>query len=307
MDRHTFRLWVPSMNKKVLPSRSEFEVYIRTGRNISAEHKFNPWHDPQDGRFTFAGHGSYHGRGQGPSSRRGGNSGAGKGGSSWVVAEPKQPRQSTARASGGSFGGAGATSSWGSGNSNAPSPPTLNSQAGRTTSERHGAAAGIVRVPAVAASQNTARIRQAVSHRPGPLRTIERNGYRFVVDERNRTREAGGRLRLAVQPVRSRSAQSGAGRPDRLVRDDGGHYIAAQFGGPAEAFNHFAQDRNFNRGAYRELERRWAIDIAKGHKVMVRIVPHYESDSRRPDRLDVYWTVDGEPKWRPFQNRSGGK
>ena len=43
---------------------SAFEFYVRTGRRI-AEHletKFNPWHDPNDGRFTFAGQGMSFGR-----------------------------------------------------------------------------------------------------------------------------------------------------------------------------------------------------------------------------------------------------
>ena len=37
---------------------SPFEYYLRTGRRIvpaaELETKFNPWHDPEDGRFTFA-------------------------------------------------------------------------------------------------------------------------------------------------------------------------------------------------------------------------------------------------------------
>lgn len=41
-----------------------FEYYLRTGRrllseNSEAEYKFNHWHDPDDGRFTFAGQGRY--------------------------------------------------------------------------------------------------------------------------------------------------------------------------------------------------------------------------------------------------------
>lgn len=43
-----------------------FEVYLRTGRRFrSLEVKFNPWHDPDDGRFTFAGTGHYFPRGSG--------------------------------------------------------------------------------------------------------------------------------------------------------------------------------------------------------------------------------------------------
>jgi len=42
--------------------RTAFEVYLRTGRRVGSrveplQLKFNPWHDPEDGRFTFAGQG----------------------------------------------------------------------------------------------------------------------------------------------------------------------------------------------------------------------------------------------------------
>lgn len=41
-------------------TRSAFEIFLRTGRG-TVESKFNPWHDPEDGRFTFAGQGRYFG------------------------------------------------------------------------------------------------------------------------------------------------------------------------------------------------------------------------------------------------------
>lgn len=46
--------------------RSAFEVYLRTGRRVPepTETKFNPWHDPENGRFTFAGQGRHFGGGQ---------------------------------------------------------------------------------------------------------------------------------------------------------------------------------------------------------------------------------------------------
>jgi hypothetical protein len=48
-----------------MPNRSAFEYFLRTGRRIAdpLETKFNPWHDPDDGRFTFANQGRYFGRG----------------------------------------------------------------------------------------------------------------------------------------------------------------------------------------------------------------------------------------------------
>lgn len=56
--------------------RRAFTIWLRTGRlpQISTtngiERKFNPWHDPLDGRFTFAGSGRHYGTGgAGPSGR----------------------------------------------------------------------------------------------------------------------------------------------------------------------------------------------------------------------------------------------
>ncbi|CAM5454427.1 putative protein OS=Sphingobium scionense OX=1404341 GN=GGQ90_001459 PE=4 SV=1 [Sphingobium scionense] len=41
-----------------------FSLYLRTGRRIgpdAIEVKFNPWHDEENGRFTFRGQGRYFG------------------------------------------------------------------------------------------------------------------------------------------------------------------------------------------------------------------------------------------------------
>src|SRR6478736_3375719 len=49
--------------------RRAFSFWLRTGRLPSwargraTERKYNPWHDPDDGRFTFEGRGRYFGRG----------------------------------------------------------------------------------------------------------------------------------------------------------------------------------------------------------------------------------------------------
>jgi hypothetical protein len=67
-------------------------------------------------------------------------------------------------------------------------------------------------------------------------------------------------------------------------------------------FNHFAQDANFNRGAYRTLEDAWARQVAAGRRVFVDIVPYYRSTSMRPYKLDVFWIVDGNRFFRDFPN-----
>ncbi|MEO7384144.1 MAG: DNA/RNA non-specific endonuclease [Novosphingobium sp.] len=137
--------------------------------------------------------------------------------------------------------------------------------------------------------------------------TIERNGYKFAIDSAGRTRSASGQLRIDDAVLRSRRAQARTGGSDRKPTDDGGHYIAARFGGPTDKFNHFAQDRNFNRGAYRSMEEGWAKSIKEGHKVKVDISPHYSGGSQRPDQLTVRWTIDGHPKKSFLANQPGGK
>lgn len=68
--------------------QSAFSHWLRTGRlpPVSTvggvELKFNPWHDPDDGRFTFAGSGRHHGAGGGQAADR---------------ANPRQPQISAKR------------------------------------------------------------------------------------------------------------------------------------------------------------------------------------------------------------------
>ncbi|MCI4591353.1 DNA/RNA non-specific endonuclease [Sphingobium sp. BYY-5] len=83
--------------------------------------------------------------------------------------------------------------------------------------------------------------------------------------------------------------------------------MAARFNGPGDSFNHFAQDRNFNRGAYRAMEDGWARDLRAGKKVIVDIMPLYEGTSKRPYSLTVTWYVDGKKRVREFSNEAKGE
>jgi hypothetical protein len=53
------------MHSATVQRRQAFSVWLRTGRVLGRgngrgfEFKFNPWHDPRNGRFTFAGTGQY--------------------------------------------------------------------------------------------------------------------------------------------------------------------------------------------------------------------------------------------------------
>ena len=100
--------------------------------------------------------------------------------------------------------------------------------------------------------------------------------------------------------------QAEAGKPDRRPQDDGGHFIAPRFGGPKAAYNHFAQEANFNRGAYRALEEGWAKAQKEGKDVRVRIDARYAVHSRRAEELRVEWIISGTRKHRDFGNEKGG-
>ena len=139
------------------------------------------------------------------------------------------------------------------------------------------------------------------------LSRIHANGYRFEFDDLGRVGEASGQLRLNLSQTRNGRAQLAAGGADRLTSDQGGHFIGRRFDGPTTDFNHFAQDGNFNMGAYRALEDQWARALEQGSTVHVRITPTYSGSSLRPASIMVTYQVNSQPSvTRRFTNQRGG-
>lgn len=269
--------------------RIAFQIYLRTRRIIPAEEieglqfKFNPWHDTRDGRFTFAGHGTYHSD-LGDSGRHGRSVGP---------PDPSARRPDTFSPGGGSFGG-GASGSW-------SEPATSEKRETRRPAIRSDS-----RIAATQLVTSAVTRARPLPEPKLPAQRIEKNGYSFEIssktDSDRRTKRVSGTLHLAETSRRSRSAQSRAGGTDRKPTDDGGHFIAARFNGPREWYNHFAQDSNFNRGTYRVVEDGWAKDIKAGQNVKVEIVPHYSGRSTRPDSLTIIWDVDGHERIKKIPN-----
>jgi hypothetical protein len=92
-----------------------------------------------------------------------------------------------------------------------------------------------------------------------------------------------------------------------LLSDEGGHFIGRRFDGPLDDFNHFAQNMNFNRGAYKIVENSWQRALDSGSSVKFDIVPKYLGNSLRPHTIDVIYWIDGVPYQKSFFNRPGGK
>ncbi len=104
-----------------------------------------------------------------------------------------------------------------------------------------------------------------------------------------------GVLTLAEEPARDANAQRQAGGDLRrgndhaLGADDGGHLIGARFGGESAGENLIAQNRNFNRGAYKRMENQWARELEAGNKVFVNL--EYEK-SERPEAIQGFAIIE---------------
>lgn len=259
--------------------RRAFSAWLRTGRlpvwlnSAPAEFKFNPWHDPENGQFTFAGTGRYFGRGGGGiardsevahSDRRRSPSVNGAGGNGSLA--------------GGGSGGGGASGSWDDeteGSRSSQAEPKINP-----------------RIVKRAEQEN--------------WRRVEQNGYTYFIDRRGRTRYVFGTITENPAQSRSRAQQARAGTPDRRPSDHGGHYIARRYNGPTEAFNHFAQDASFNRKEYQASENQWARAKRAGQLVEVEIEPVFQGNSQRPLRINVWFEIDGDLHSLQFPNEPRG-
>jgi hypothetical protein len=275
--------------------RAAFGDYLRTGVVAVAEPaaddvevKFNPWHDPENGRFTFSGRGRYFAANAGGTWAGGGFTGGG----------------------GGGFGGAGATGYWYDPEPRYPEPrrsrPVHPPRRKPPEPRKPVPARPPVRLPPPVAKPTVAvpatRARPAERWQP-----VIANGYKFELDAGKRMRHLTGTVTRNPDQVRSRSSQARAGGPDRRPTDHGGHYIARRFNGPTEAFNHFAQDANFNKSAYAAMENQWERASRAGRKVLIDIVPHYVGLSQRPYEIVVMFTIDESSLSFVFPNEPQGR
>jgi predicted ribonuclease toxin of YeeF-YezG toxin-antitoxin module len=141
-----------------------------------------------------------------------------------------------------------------------------------------------------------------------PAKRVEiRNGYEYTLDEAGRVARIRGKLKSNPAQSRNTKAQLKAGGKDRLKTDEGGHFIGRRFDGPTDELNHFAQDMNLNRSAYKVMENEWDRALKAGKEVFVDIKPKYIGDSLRPSKLNINYLIDGNPGQTIFRNARGGK
>ena len=126
-------------------------------------------------------------------------------------------------------------------------------------------------------------------------RSYESNGYNYKVNESGQITYAGGDLRKETGE-RNSYAQRTAGGEHRHENDDGGHLIAARFGGSGEKDNLIAEERTVNRGSFKSLENWWAEELDKGKTVHVDVEPVYHGESIRPDVITAKTEVASDNK-----------
>lgn len=307
--------------------RSAFRLYLRTGRRVRADRivevKFNPNHDPRTGQFTFKGGGGSTGGGgaSGSWAKSGGGgasppirTAASRPGMSVYTVRPGDTLTHVAATRVGLKPADVATLN------HLPADAKL--KVGQelvipTQESLDRAKQGFDTAQALTLymRDHGGRLAPNVAHPPsveeqilGPgARRIVDNGYTFDLDGEGRTRIVSGRITLNPDQGRSRENQRKAGGADRLPKDEGGHYVARRFNGPTAAYNHFAQDQNFNRGEYRKLENIWAKTTGRGGKVSVRIASEYDPGSSRPYELVVSYTIAGASTKVTFPNRRGDR
>jgi HK97 family phage portal protein len=261
-------------NAAVLQSEEENKTGI-------LELKYNPWHDTEDGEFTFAGQGRNFG-GNGKDRFKAGGSPKGFGGGGAEGPIPEEAFEPKTGSRGGTVRGGGASGSWDKPN---PQPNKPIAQPRREITKP--------KIPSAPAAKPEAAPK---------IHTIKSGGYNFDVDVSNRTVRAYGQLRLQPDQPRSRSAQRKAGKPDRLPKDHGGHFIGRQFGGPEISYNHFAQNARFNNSEYKKLENEWKGHLKAGRKVRVDIRADYQGNSKRPYQLRIRYYINGKRREKQIPN-----
>ena len=140
---------------------------------------------------------------------------------------------------------------------------------------------------------------------------VTSDNYKYTTDELGRIVNVEASELVLKRADRNKYAQANVGGNDRLVDDDGGHLIGAQFNGPPDIDNLVPQNSQINRrgGVWYDMETEWANALKEvpPKKVSVKIQPIYSSKSMRPDIFIIKYKFEGKRQVRlEISNQSGG-
>lgn len=145
---------------------------------------------------------------------------------------------------------------------------------------------------------------RATLESPPPNSIIEVDDrFRYETDDQGRVVKSTATLDVVdLEHPRDRSAQRRL--VDKLPGDHAGHLFARIFQGPLGSLNLTPMEaRKVNLGAFATIEKEWRREIGKGKSVDVEITLTYQTDTRRPDYMDIRYAIDGVLQKKTIRNR----
>ncbi|WEZ15133.1 T7SS effector LXG polymorphic toxin [Bacillus safensis] len=137
-----------------------------------------------------------------------------------------------------------------------------------------------------------------------------KQGYTYTTDHYGRIVKVEASDLKYGEVKRNQYAQSNSGKPDRLLKDDGGHLIASIFKGSGDIDNLVPMNSQINRsgGKWYEMEQRWlrALRADPPKHVKINIEPVYKNDSLRPDSFVVEYNIGKRSVREIILNQPGG-
>lgn len=137
-----------------------------------------------------------------------------------------------------------------------------------------------------------------------------KQGYTYTTDHYGRIVKVEANNLKYGEVKRNQYAQSNSGKPDRLLKDDGGHLIASIFKGSGDIDNLVPMSSQINRsgGKWYEMEQRWlkALRADPPKHVEVSIEPIYKDDSLRPDSFVIEYNIGKRSYLEKIKNQPGG-
>lgn len=130
------------------------------------------------------------------------------------------------------------------------------------------------------------------------------NGYEYKTDGEGRIVSAKGKLHLKEHSGRQNiiDKKEVVGEGYQKTTDDRGHLIGDQFGGSNGKENLLPQDAKLNQGEVKNLEKSLAKQVDAGNEVYLKVEPHYEQYSKRPDSYTYTYTINGDTNVKFYRN-----
>ena len=138
-----------------------------------------------------------------------------------------------------------------------------------------------------------------------PDTEFEKNGYKYVTDDKGRIVSAEGTLRIREPDYKEfRENVKDYDNQEYKPNDERGHLIGYQFEGSGGLENLVPMDHYLNQGDFKKLESTLADSVKNGDDVKLKVEPAYEDSSTRPSKFSVSYSINGDKEVVVFKNES---